>query len=141
MNSLGIWLARHAIVVWIGIALNLAFALPLLIAPDQLMAALGIPPVPGLWPRFAGLLLVILSVFYVPVTIDFERHEIFAWLAVFPSRTFGAVFFAVAVFLFDQPFAFLIGTAIDGTIALLSLVCLIRIDALRRAVVTRAVPA
>jgi hypothetical protein len=141
MNSLGIWVARHAIVVWIGIVLNLVFAIPLLLVPDQLMAALGFPPVPGLWPRFAGLLLVILSVFYVPATIDFRRYELFAWLAVFPSRTFGTVFFAVAVFGFEQPLGFLIGTAIDGVIAILSLVCLIRIDALRREVTTSAVPA
>lgn len=135
MNPLGAWVARHAIVVWIGIALNLVFAIPLLLVPDQLMAALGFPPIPGLWPRFAGLLLVILSVFYLPATIDFRRYELFAWIAVFPSRSFGAVFFAIAVFFFEQPYGFLIGTAIDGTIAILSLVCLMRIDALRRRVV------
>jgi len=139
MNSLGIWVARHAVVVWLGVVLNLAFALPLLVVPDALMEALGLAPVPGLWPRFSGLLLVILSVFYVPATIDFRRYELFAWLAVFPARTFGAVFFAVAVFLFGQPFGFLIGTVIDGTVAILSLVCLMRIDSLRRQVA--AVPA
>ena len=45
------------------------------------------------WPRLAGGLLILISTFYVPMTFDFDRYRVFAWLAVFPSRTFGATFF------------------------------------------------
>lgn len=132
MNALGIWAVRHALVVWLGVLFDVVVAVPLLLSPDWLMATLGFPPVPGLWPRFAGLLILLLSVFSIPATIDFVRYELFAWLAVFPARTLEALFFAIAVFFFAQPYGFLIVTAVAGTVAILSLVCLLAIDSLRR---------
>ena len=91
---------RHAVLVWIGIILNLGFVIPLLFsamvprpvrhpAPTHLAALCGVA--------------VILSVFYIPATLDFGRYRVFAWLAVFPSRTFGTVFFFLAVILSGQP--------------------------------------
>jgi hypothetical protein len=47
---------------------------------------------PALWPRFAGLLLVILSVFYTPAAIDIDRYRIVAWFAI-GSRAAGVLFF------------------------------------------------
>ena len=83
-----------------------------------------------IWPRFAGgSCLVIISIFYIPAALDIDRYRIFAWLAVFPSRTFGAVFFFLAVFLFGQPTGFLVGVLLDGSIGIASLFCLIRIFA------------
>ena len=131
--SLTRWIARHAIVVWLGIVLNLVFALPLLFYPQWLLELFALPPGPTVWPRFAGLLLIILSVFYVPATLDIDRYRIFAWLHVLPSRTFGAVFFTLAVFAFGQPYGFLIAVLLDGGIAAASLFCLIRVTELEGA--------
>jgi hypothetical protein len=47
---------------------------------------------PVLWPRFAGLLLIILSVFYTPAATDLDRYRIVAWLAI-GSRAAGVLFF------------------------------------------------
>jgi hypothetical protein len=84
------WFSR---VMWVGIAANLALAIPTLIAPAQLIDLVGLPPAsPVLWPRFAALLLILLSLFYVPAGIDPVRFRAIAWLAVL-SRLAGVVFF------------------------------------------------
>ncbi len=127
-GALARWTTRHTRIVWLGILLNLLFALPLVFHPAWLLELFALPPGPSIWPRFAGLLLIILSAFYVPATLDIERYRLVAWLHVLPSRTFGAVFFTLAVFLFGQPYAFLIAVLLDGGIAALSLLCLIRIS-------------
>jgi hypothetical protein len=122
------WITRHAIVVWIGILLNLAVIIPLIFCPNWLLDLLGIPLRQIIWAQFAGWLLFIISCYYVPATIDFQRFRINTWLAVMPSRAGGALFFFLAVFLFGQPPGFLIGVVIDGVIGLLSLICLIKIE-------------
>jgi hypothetical protein len=90
-TTAGRWFRR---VVWLGIAANLALALPTIAAPDQVIAFSGLPTVtPHLWARFAGLLLILLSAFYAPAAIDPDRYRANAWLAV-ASRLAGVVFFA-----------------------------------------------
>ncbi|MAC78558.1 MAG: hypothetical protein CML66_10915 [Rhodobacteraceae bacterium] len=134
-HSISRWKHRHGIVVWIGIALNLVFAIPLLVAPLWLMGVLGLPLSTAiLWPRFAGGLLIILSVFYIPMTVDLDRFRIFAWLAILPSRSFGAVFFLGAILLNGEPPVYFIAVLIDGGIAIASLFCLIRVSTLEQGV-------
>jgi len=73
----GRWFSR---VVWIGVVCNLALAVPTLVAPGQTMALTGIPPAsPLLWPQFSALLLILLSVFYIPAALDFARYRVTAW--------------------------------------------------------------
>jgi hypothetical protein len=82
-------------VLWIGIAANLALAIPTLIAPARLMAMSGFPvATPLMWPRFSALLLVLLSLFYMPAGVDPNRYRPVAWLAV-GSRLAGVIFFLV----------------------------------------------
>jgi hypothetical protein len=92
----------------------------------------NIPPDESIWPRFAALLLFIVSLYYIPPTIDLERYRVNAWLAVFPSRSLGATFFFLAVFVFDQPPGFIVAILLDGLIGLATLWCLIRVTALER---------
>ena len=140
-HSLSRWKFRHAVVVWTGIALNLALAVPLLFAPRWVLALFGIPvEASTIWPQFAGGLLILLSVFYVPMTFDLDRYRVFAWLSVFPSRTFGVVFFLTAL-LGGAPAGFFAGVLIDGVIAIASLYCLIQIAKLEQDIVTGQVPA
>jgi hypothetical protein len=90
-TTAGRWFMR---VMWLGIAANLALALATMAAPDQMTAFSNLPTVtPNLWARFAGLLLVLLSVFYMPAAIDPDRYRATAWLAV-GSRLAGVLFFA-----------------------------------------------
>jgi hypothetical protein len=89
-TTAGRWLKR---VIWLGIFANLALALPTLAAPDFMIDRVGLPTAtPVLWPRFAGLLLVILSVFYTPAATDLDRYRIVAWFAI-ASRAAGVLFF------------------------------------------------
>ena len=84
------WFRR---VLWLGIVANLALAIPTLAAPEMMIAFSRLPPAtPILWPRFAGLLLILLSVFYMPAGVDPRRYRVVAWLAV-GSRLAGVIFF------------------------------------------------
>jgi hypothetical protein len=86
----GRWFRR---VVWLGIAANLLLAIPTIAAPDQMIALSRLPTVtPVLWARFAGVLLILLSLFYAPAAIDPDRYRANAWLSVL-SRLAGVVFF------------------------------------------------
>jgi hypothetical protein len=84
------WFKR---VLWLGILVNLGLAIPTLLVPERIMAMSRLPPAaPLLWPRFAGLLLILLSLFYMPAGVDPNRYRVVAWLAVL-SRLAGVVFF------------------------------------------------
>ena len=84
------WFRR---VVWIGIVANLALALPTLAAPAQMIEMAGLPTAgTDIWPRFSALLLILLSVFYIPAGQDIDRYRPVAWFAV-ASRLAGVVFF------------------------------------------------
>lgn len=84
------WFRR---IMWLGIVSNLALALPTLAMPERMMQLSGLPAAdPLLWPRFAALLLVLLSVFYVPAAVDPARYRAVAWLAV-GARLVGVAFF------------------------------------------------
>ncbi len=68
--------------------MNFAFVLPLIFCPEWILGLFGITVNQLIWPRFAGLLLGILSIFYIPATLDIDRYRVFAWLAVFlPTRS------------------------------------------------------
>ena len=84
------WFRR---VLWLGIVANCALAVPTLLAPERMIAFSALPPAsPLVWPQFAGLLLILLSIFYMPAGIDPLRYRATAWSAV-GSRLAGVVFF------------------------------------------------
>jgi hypothetical protein len=84
------WFQR---VLWLGIAANVALAVPTLLVPERMLVLTSLPPAtPLMWPRFAAWLLILLSAFYVPAAIDAVRFRTIAWLAV-GSRLAGVAFF------------------------------------------------
>ena len=86
----GTWFRR---IMWVGIVANLALAIPTIAAPSAMIEMIGLPTAtPDLWPRFSALLLVILSVFYMPAGVDIDRYRATAWFAV-ASRLAGVLFF------------------------------------------------
>ena len=132
-HSLSRWKANHSLVCILGIILNLSFAVPLLVWPEFILTLFKIPVGNTvIWTRFAGGLLILLSVFYTPMIYDLDRFRILAWFQVFPSRAFGALFFLGAVVIFGAPAGFLMATVIDGSISILSLYCLIKIVGLEQ---------
>ena len=89
-NSTRHWFSR---VMWVGIVANLALAIPTLLFPERLMAWIDLPVAnPVMWPRFAALLLILLSAFYIPAAVDPDRYRVTAWSAVL-SRLAGVLFF------------------------------------------------
>jgi hypothetical protein len=129
-NSVSVWIVRHTILVWFGIFLNALFIVPLLFLPQWLLDLFNIPLKELIWARESAGLLMIISVFYVPAAVDFGRYRANAYIAVFPSRTFGATFFFFAVVLFGQPLGFLSISFVDALIGSTTLYCLIRIKQL-----------
>ncbi len=127
-----VWVKRHTWIVRLGIVVNFAFVIPLMLFPEWILALFKLPPEASLWVRFAGLLLGLLSIFYVPATVDIDRYRIVAWLAVFPSRTAGALFFGAAVLLHGHPPGFLVAVLVDASFALASLYCLLQIVRIER---------
>jgi hypothetical protein len=86
----GTWFKR---VVWIGILANFALAIPTLLVPARMVELTGIPPAtPLLWVQFSALLLILLSIFYMPAGIDYVRYYATAWMTV-GSRLAGVIFF------------------------------------------------
>lgn len=131
-TALSIWIVRHTILVWFGIVLNSLFIIPLFFFPRWMLDLFAIPLDNLIWARESAGLLMIISVFYVPAAVDFARYRANAYIAVFPSRTFGATFFFVAVVLFGQPPGFLSISFVDALIGSTTLYCLIRIRALEK---------
>ncbi|KYF55823.1 hypothetical protein BE08_38050 [Sorangium cellulosum] len=94
-NRFALWFGR---VVLLGVAVNLALALPAIVSPSALLSALHIRPAScPMWPSFAALLLGLLSLAYIPGARDPYRHRESAWLAI-GARLAGALFFLATPF-------------------------------------------
>lgn len=92
MNKYAIWFRR---VVLLGVATNLLFALPGVFIPNTVIGLVGgAPVVYPIWPAFASLLLILLSLFYIPAALDPFKYRPFAWLTV-ASRFAGVWFFLI----------------------------------------------
>ncbi|MGI8961788.1 MAG: cytochrome c [Bryobacteraceae bacterium] len=92
MNSYAKWFSR---VVWLGILANFALALPTLFMPDQMLALFSLPSAsPLMWPSFAALLLILLSLFYIPAALRPLYYRLLSWLSVL-ARMAGVIFFCI----------------------------------------------
>jgi hypothetical protein len=131
-NTVTAWILRHTILLWFGIFLNALFIVPMLFFPQWFLNLFDIPLEELIWARASAGLLMIISVFYIPAAVDFVRYRANAYIAVFPSRTFGATFFFLAVVLFEQPPGFLSISFVDALIGSTTLYCLIRISRLEK---------
>ncbi|MBN3879571.1 MULTISPECIES: hypothetical protein [unclassified Nostoc] len=105
MNNYAKWFSR---VTWVGIIVNMLFVIPSCFFPELMLTFLKMHiPEPIIWVRAAGMLLFIISAFYVPGALDPYRYQATAWISIFPSRAFGSTFFICAVLFFGQDKGFL----------------------------------
>ena len=139
-RSLADWKFRYAIVMWIGILANLAFILPLFFCPVWFLGLFGVVVNQLFWVRFTAGLIGLLSVFYIPSIIDVDRYRVIAWLGVFPSRTFGALYCFIQVFVFGEPMGYLAGAVLDGTFGFAALYCLLKIARIEQRIMEGARP-
>jgi hypothetical protein len=70
-------------------------------------------PVPIIWVRAAGLLLLEISILYIPGAMDPYRYKATAWMSVFVTRGGGSSFFLVAVLFFGQSLGFVTIAVVD----------------------------
>lgn len=122
MNTYAKWFSR---ITWLGILVNMFFVIPSCFFPELMLTFLHMQiPVPIIWVRAAGMLLFIISAFYIPGAIDPYRYQATAWISIFPSRAFGSTFFICAVFLFGQDKGFLSIAFVDLFFGLAELIFL-----------------
>lgn len=111
MNTYAKWFGR---VVWLGIIANLFFVIPCCFFPEALLTLLNMQiPVPIIWVRAAGLLLLEISILYIPGAIDPYRYKATAWMSVLVTRGGGSSFFLCAVLFFGQSLGFLTIALVD----------------------------
>ena len=90
-NTAASWFSR---VVWLGIAFNLLFIVPQVFAPDFINMAVDLPPgFSTIWNQAHGMMVLALSLFYIPAALDPLRYPAYSWLLVV-SRLIAAGFWA-----------------------------------------------
>lgn len=111
MNAYGKWFGR---VVWLGIFVNMFFIIPTCFFPEALLSLLHMQiPIPIIWVRVAGLLLLEITILYIPGAIDPYRYQATAWMSVLVTRGGGSSFFLCAVLFFGQDLGFLSIALVD----------------------------
>jgi len=118
MNTYAKWFGR---VVWLGIIINVVFfVIPLCFFPEVMLSLLKMQiPVPIIWVRAAGLLLLEISILYIPGAMDPYRYKATAWMSILVTRGGGATFFITAVLLFGQDLGFLSIALVDLVFAVI----------------------
>ena len=92
MNKHAVWFRRS---VWLGILADWALGIPTIFAPEWVLSTLGFRPTGDpVWTAFAALLVVLLSLFYIPGANRPYRYKFNAWLAVF-ARPPGVIYFLI----------------------------------------------
>jgi hypothetical protein len=106
---------------------DLALALPMLVAAPRLAELFGAPPpVPLLNAQLNGLFTLTLAVGYFWAARDPEGRRGYFWVAGVLAKGLGAALFVLDHFTEGSPAAFLLFAATDGTLALATLVLLLR---------------
>ncbi len=78
---------------WVAMAFNFLAGLPLLIAPAEMQASLGVAvPDDLLFHRFTGLLVVCFGALYAFVALDLTRYRPLVWLGVVGKAGVVALF-------------------------------------------------
>jgi hypothetical protein len=116
MNSAAKWFNR---LVFIGVLINiLGMALPFIFTPQWVLDGLGLPGGGGsvVWMRQAGLLLLYISILYIPGGRDPVRYPLNAKFAVLVRMTIG-LYWLYLVFVEGRTRAFLLFGFLDVPLA------------------------
>ena len=112
---------------WISAAYDLALALPLLVAPVAVAEMFGAPPPsPVVNAQINGVFAFGLAAGYVWAAQDPEARRGYFWSAGVIAKALGCLVFALDHVLRGSPASFLAFAACDGTLALITLVALLR---------------
>ncbi|HEY7410614.1 MAG TPA: hypothetical protein VII13_07740 [Vicinamibacteria bacterium] len=112
---------------WLSAAYDFALALGMLLAPLAVARAFGAPaPQPVVNAQLNGVFTLTLGVGYVWAARDQAVRRGYVWLAGVLAKSMGAVLFVADHLLRGSPPAFLLFALSDGTLAVVSLVLLLR---------------
>src|SRR5580704_5582696 len=90
-NPAATWFSR---VVWLGIVFNLFFIAMQVFAPDFVNVGVGLTPgFPTVWNRAHGMMVLALSILYIPAARDPLRYPGYSWMLVV-SRLLASIFWA-----------------------------------------------
>jgi hypothetical protein len=118
---------QQSVVAGVSLAYDLAIGLALLVVTDRFASLFGVVvPEPRLFVTLTGIFLVCVGLGYLQPLRDPARHRAYLW--IFGPLLKGA---GAAVFLWDylyngSPASYLLFAASDGTLALATLVVLVR---------------
>jgi hypothetical protein len=128
MKAMSINFRLFAIVVWIGVLANWAFAVwAIFFDTGKLLDLFGLGGVTStIWVYNYSVLLIILSCFYIPAAHDPLRYQANAWLLVV-GRLVPASTFFIGVWLGYMPEGFVRLGIGDATFGIIELILLIRL--------------
>jgi hypothetical protein len=110
-NPAAQWFSR---VAWLGIVFNLFFVAQGLFAPSMINIGLNLPAgLPTLWNQAHAMMVLALSIFYIPAAIAPLRNPGYSWLLAL-SRALAAIFWAAKLSTVPGLLSFLIA---DGAFA------------------------
>jgi hypothetical protein len=108
-------------------AYDLALAVPMLLFAPALARMMGAPaPTPLLNAQLNGVFTLTLAAGYFWAAADVERRRGYLWVAGVLAKGVGALLFVLDHFTQGSPSTFLLFAATDGSLALLTLVLLLR---------------
>ena len=91
------YLKWFSIVVWIGILVNLYFAVPALFVPEYLINTLDLEPdFNTVWLRNTGLLIFLISFYNVAAALAPARYPAIPWLVI-GGRFLAAIYWLIVV--------------------------------------------
>ena len=122
---MNIWAKWFGWIVWAGIIVNMVFVVFCFFLPENMCALLHLKqPDPIIWVRTSGMLLFIISIFYIPAALDPFRYRATAIMHIIPSRACGSSFFLYSVLLRGQEKGFLSIALVDLFFGVLSAIFL-----------------
>ena len=106
---------------------DLLLAAPMLVAPEATARLFGAPPpVPVLNAQLNGVFALALAAGYFWAARDIEARRGYLWAAGVLAKGLGAALFVMDHITRGSPSSFLLFAATDGTLALVTLVLLLR---------------
>ena len=108
---------------------DLALAVPMLLVAPRLAEAMGAPPpVPLINAQLNGVFTLTLAAGYFWAAADIQTRRGYLWIAGVLAKGLGAALFVADHVLRHSPASFLVFVATDGTLAVLTLVLLLRAE-------------
>lgn len=110
-------------------AYDLLLALPMLLVPELAAQLFGAPaPVPVINAQLNGVFTLTLGAGYFWAASDIEARRGYLWWAGVLAKGLGSSLFVLDHFLRGSPSSFLLFAVTDGSLALLTLVLLLRLS-------------